>query len=339
MRHGWCVLIVRLMVHCKDTTMQGQIAEYNSRLLGPVAGAYRPYVMSGSRRGRAFTLIELLVVITVIALLLAILIPVLQSARERAQRAVCMSNLRQLTLAWVAYADDHDGRLIYGTGFDGTISMRYSIMVPAYFEREGWVGTAFWCSESRSAVIENPDKGALWPYVRDIDVYRCPRGRTGHFSTYSIVSSANGLGVEGTYRELHGTMNPKERVGFGKRVGSTVLYLTRLTDIISPGAAQRAVFIDQGQHSSSFYVHYLYPKWDEYSPPPIRHRDGVTLSMADGHVEYWKWKGRETVNMPRRFFSTPNFEFLEESEYEPQTEDGLYDLQKLQKATWGRLGY
>jgi hypothetical protein len=63
--------------------------------------------------------------------------------------------------------------------------------------------------------------------------------------------------------------------------------------------------------------------------------------MADGHVEYWKWKGRETVSIPRK----PAFqegklvgEAIEE-DYEPQTEDGLYDLQRLQKATWGRLGY
>ena len=50
------------------------------------------------RKGKAFTLVELLVVIAVIALLMALLIPVLRSARERAHRVVCMSNLRQLTL-------------------------------------------------------------------------------------------------------------------------------------------------------------------------------------------------------------------------------------------------
>ncbi len=137
----------------------------------------------------------------------------------------------------------------------------------------------------------------------------------------------------------------------GKRVGRTVLRLTKLTDIISPGAAQRAVFIDTGQLESDFYVPYLYPKWDRACPPPIQHSDGMTLSMADGHAEYWKWKGRETVNMPRKLipFSSqyPDlfYEVLEGPKvpgwkgYEPQTEDGLYDLQRLQRATWGRLGY
>jgi hypothetical protein len=67
--------------------------------------------------------------------------------------------------------------------------------------------------------------------------------------------------------------------------------------------------------------------------------------MADGHAEYWKWKGRETVNMPRKLVPAgsryPNkfFEFLDGGDYEPKTENGMYDLQRLQKATWGRLGY
>jgi hypothetical protein len=62
--------------------------------------------------------------------------------------------------------------------------------------------------------------------------------------------------------------------------------------------------------------------------------------MADGHAEYWKWKGRETVEMPRNLVPSHGvfYEVLEAT-YEPQTEDGLYDLQRLQRATWGRLGY
>jgi len=147
--------------------------------------------------------------------------------------------------------------------------------------------------------------------------------------------------VDGTSIEDTGGWDLTES---GKRVGSTVLRLTRLTDIFSPGAAKRAVFIDIGwtPPASDFYVYYLYPKWKWYSPPPIHHRDGVTLSMADGHVEYWKWKGRETMEIPRERLPYGGlfFDVLEGwNDYEPQTEDGMYDLQRLQKATWGRLGY
>jgi len=57
--------------------------------------------------GSAFTLVELLVVIAIIALLMAILMPALNRAREQGKRATCLSNLRQLTLAWTMYADGH----------------------------------------------------------------------------------------------------------------------------------------------------------------------------------------------------------------------------------------
>jgi len=283
---------------------------------------------------KGFTLVELLVVIAVIAMLIALLVPVLRSAREQAQRAVCLSNLRQLTLAWVAYADDYDGKLVPGSAFMGVSAYRLNL--------KGWLGRAFLFPESRSALIENPNKGALWPYVRDIDAYRCPWGRPGHAATYSTVVAANNdTEVEGTY--LLDRRGPGLRK-IGKRVGKTVLKLTKLTDIISPTAAQRAVFIDMGHTpvGNDFYVHYLYPRWRWHGAPPIRHSDGTTLSMADGHVEYWKWRGRETVSIPRELYpvsSSMFVEILEGDDYEPQTEDGLYDLQRLQKATWGRLGY
>ena len=288
------------------------------------------------RAASGFTLIELLVVIAVIAVLLAILVPATRAARERGQRTVCLNNLRQLTLAWIQYADEHDSKLVCGSAFSRTITgtgTRRLIL-------EGWVDRAFLFPESRADLLAHPHKGPLWPYLRDIDVYRCPRGRTGHVLTYTTVVAANGCDAEGTY--IPGDRS-SEITRFGQRVGSTVLKLTRLTDIVSPGSAQRAVFIDTGQTpgGDEFYVHYLEPKWKWFSPPPMRHANGATLSMADGHAEYWKWKGRETVGMPREQMPVGDtfLEVLQGADYQPQTDDGLYDLQRLQRATWGRLGY
>ncbi len=65
-------------------------------------------------RPAGFTLIELLTVIAIISVLMAILMPVLSKVRDGAYRVRCNSNLRQLSLAWVMYCDDHDGRFYQG---------------------------------------------------------------------------------------------------------------------------------------------------------------------------------------------------------------------------------
>ncbi len=284
------------------------------------------------------TLIELLVVIAVITALVGIVIPATCTVREQARRTICLSNLRQLTTAWIAYADENDGRLVHGGAFQRGVrtSNRKTQNI------EGWLGRAFFYPEDRVAARDNPDKGALWPYIGDVDIYRCPSGRTGHLATYAIVSGANGTSMEGVWIDR----NPELTNG-GVRVGRTVLRLNHLTDITSPGPGQRAVFVDNGQTTSAFYVHHLYPKWHFASGPPVHHGDGATLSFADGHAEYWQWKGTETVTMPRTLMPAPGAFFSEvladpdgdPSDYEPRTEDGLDDLQRLQRATWGRLGY
>ena len=294
------------------------------------------------RKGKGFTLIELLVVISVIVLLIALLIPVLHAAREQGQRAVCLSNLRQLTFAWLAYANEHDGKIVQNQGFYSRAGGR---------EWEGWIDRTYF-STGRGGGFGSGRKGAMWPWVKDVDIYRCPRGRAGHSVTYSIVAAANGSLVEGTYlpgtgEVVRGLPLMVDRTPRGRRVGNTVLRLRRLSEIISPPPAQRAVFIDQAQMARDYdyQIEYLYPKWRRENPPPIHHNSGVTLSMADGHAEYWKWKGTETIEILHRSALVGRsgsanviIEALKE-DYEPQTEDGLYDLQRLQRATWGRLGY
>jgi len=266
-------------------------------------------------KGVGFTLIELLVVISVIALLLALLLPVLHSAREQGQRVVCLNNLKQLTLAWIMYAEENDGNLVNGRAGVNSI-----------FWGPPWVDLNYFSAPDPN----NPDsRGALWAYIRDAGVYRCPRARgiPKQPVTYAIVCAANG---ESPYKT-------RESFFKSKRIGRTVLWLRKLSDIVSPSPGQRMIFIDYGKSPShAFQVCYDYPAWNLSGIPRVDHNRGITLSMADGHVEHWKWRGAETMDLINATLPDGSFNSMG---FEPRTEDGLYDLQRLQKATWGRLGY
>ena len=123
------------------------------------------------RRGRltsAFTLVELLVVVGIIAILIAMLMPALGRARETARRVNCMSNMRQLTTAWLAYAQANKGRL-----------------VPAENGIDAWADHGNTDDAAR--------RGLLYPWVPDPRVYRCPNDPVQQNErSYSINTFCNG---------------------------------------------------------------------------------------------------------------------------------------------------
>jgi prepilin-type N-terminal cleavage/methylation domain-containing protein len=253
---------------------------------------------------KGFTLIELLVVVAVIAILMAVLLPAYNGARELGKRAVCLSNMRQLAFAWTLYADDNDGKLVSGAAGINRI------------KEPPWVGKC-WAVNFRDGEqlpadeqVSEIQKGALWPYSEDVKLYRCPTGLRGEMLTYSIMDSMNGYG--------DGTKEPG-------------LWLKRKTEIRRP--VSMAVFIDEGWVTpDSYAVYYKQECW--WDDPPIRHGDGTDLSFADAHSEYWKWQGLDTVGHGReyaRMFAGPG--------WVPRTDAGFQDLYRMQKTTWSKLGY
>ena len=142
-------------------------------------------------RRQAFTLIELLVVITIIGSLVALLFPVLSGIRERARRTSCLSNLHQLTLAWLAYATDNNGKLVCNRG--GMTN--------------AWVG-----ADSDTNCIQN---GTLYRYANNPRIYRCPTDQSTRLVNYSI-SCHVGYGSEdgGAAVQLNLIANPPKTMVF-----------------------------------------------------------------------------------------------------------------------------
>jgi len=159
------------------------------------------------KTGRAFTLIELLVVLAIIAILAALLLPVLSRAKEKAKAIDCLNNLRQVLLAAKTYLDDSNG-----------------VMIPLWVE-EGAPGWASWNYDAETFVIQYPDF-LWWPDKLRLDgfvpapkLFNCPAlTRPAADGSGGSVSTVNTLGVGMNYPE-YGWISP--RSGFPHPVYAT----------------------------------------------------------------------------------------------------------------------
>ena len=245
---------------------------------------------------KGFTLIELLVVISIIAILMGILMPALSIVREQGKRAVCLSHLRQLNMAWIQYAEDYNGKIV-----NSDISYAGNPPVDTWWVHWPESGAD---NSSEEEWYEAIRAGQMYPYCKDLKLYRCSNAPKRYGLTYAIVDSMNG------YARRNGPGNEK-------------LCIKNINDIQRP--AERIVFLDESPPSpGSWGINCIVEGWND--PVPRLHNKGTTFSFADGHSEFWKWKDSRTLEVSG-YSSAGNIQ------------PGNVDLHRVQRAAWGTLLY
>ncbi|MBX3322938.1 MAG: prepilin-type N-terminal cleavage/methylation domain-containing protein [Phycisphaeraceae bacterium] len=153
---------------------------------------------------RGFSLIELLVVIAIIAVLLAILVPALSSVRSTARTVMCLSNLRQLGVAWSVYADDFQ-----------SYAMPAADAPPAGHESD----TVYWFGAvgNISGTVE-AERGFLAPYLEatlhDLSVFECPNQPWGTYAAQTAPGTiTTTYGYNGYY------LSPSKTPGWSMQIG------------------------------------------------------------------------------------------------------------------------
>jgi prepilin-type N-terminal cleavage/methylation domain-containing protein/prepilin-type processing-associated H-X9-DG protein len=231
-------------------------------------------VLPRSRKTDGFTLIELLVVIAIIAILAAMLLPALSKAKVEGQSTACESNLKQLDLAWIIYAQD----------FQNKMPPNWVSVANAWID--GAIGDV-----STSAGVTNIQpiiKGLLYPYCANIHVYQCPgntKGSDMDSGPYRNIAPIRNYSIEG---RMGGANDPG---------GDTTYILTtaypeysKMNDVVWPPPAAAINFVDESVNTIDdgyFAMQDGNTEWQ--NSPTGRHNGGTPFGFADGHAEFWKW--------------------------------------------------
>jgi prepilin-type N-terminal cleavage/methylation domain-containing protein len=245
-----------------------------------------------------FTLIELLVVIAIIAILAAILLPVLSRAKIKAYGIQCVNNLRQLSMAWIIYSGENNDWLVQ-SGQNPTctdpVPTAYLPGNPLANWVLGAVNTGAGSAATNLVFIED---GLLFPYVNNVAVYKCPADQKKVLGALTVRSMS-----------MNCWMNPvgqswNDIIGY---IGTGRLRVFRKqNELVGPRPDMAWVFIDENPYSINDGWFVCDPNNNQlwYDIPASYHINAGGISYADGHAEIKVWHDPNVINatgnnMPR----------------------------------------
>jgi prepilin-type N-terminal cleavage/methylation domain-containing protein len=237
--------------------------------------------------GDAFTLIELLVVIGIIASVAALLLPGLATAKDTARRVHCISNERQLIIAWTLYPVDNSERLAPNGGRNPLASNTLYLWV--YGANHGDPA-----SLTNMNYLVSPGYALFAPYLNPVGIYKCPADRS-LWPVWKLGGSVN-LCYElrsycmNCYVGTH-TENVEAPLSLDKRYK----VFLRSSEIAREPIANRFVMIDGNPASictPGFGVDMTRDDFIHY--PSSLHRGSGVVAFADSHIEPHKWQDART---------------------------------------------
>jgi prepilin-type N-terminal cleavage/methylation domain-containing protein len=263
-----------------------------------------------------FTLIELLVVIAIIAILAAVLLPVLAAAQRKALATQCLANEKQMIGAWIMYASDNNDYLVPNRGLNGATGVNYTgnPLIEPQLQPGG--ANATWCpgNMQNSSDITPGSKypggsiyswwieaGLLYPYINNISVYHCP-------GDHSIVPRGGGAFTAQALRtySMNCYVQPMDAPGYNPALwtpgsGGAITgwaYYTKQSNMRNPGPAQTWVFIEESPYSIDDAFFALDPRntTEWYNSPAVLHGRSSVLSYGDGHSALRRWTDGSMIN-------------------------------------------